>query len=117
MTVGISFKYESKKNAIIFRFEWEFTNENTSQIFADIKKLINEKWHSNTIFNMWGIEYINSRTAWWIADVFETIESYSWKIYVTNMNEFTQDSLELLGMFLFINKSETEEKALIELSK
>lgn len=117
MSSNISFKYESKKNVIIFRFDWEFTNDNTDQIFIEIKNLIKEKWHFNTIFNMSKIDYINSRTAWWIADIFETIEEYSWKIYITNMNEFTQDSLELLGMFLFINKSETEEKALIELSK
>lgn len=113
----ITFTYEKAQETTIFRFEWEFTNDNASSIFEEAKKILIGNWSKNAIFNMIKIEHINSRAAWWIADIYETIEDYSWKVYITNMNEFVKDSLELLWMFLFINHSDSEQNAIKELTK
>lgn len=110
--VDINFTNEVLDWIIIFRFSWEFTNDNTDLIFSKVKKIISKEEISNLIFNMQDVEIINSRWAWWIAWIYESIDSFGGKIYITNMNEYIEDALDLLGLFLFVWRAKDEKEAI-----
>lgn len=108
----INFKHENIDWILVFRFNWEFSNINSEWIFNKIKKIISKEKINKLVFNFEQVDTINSRWAWWIASIYEDIDSFWWKLYITNMNEYVEDVLDLLWMFLFIWKTNTEKEAL-----
>lgn len=110
--VNIGFTHEIKDWILIFKFNWEFSNENTEILFSKIRKIIKKEKIYKLIFDMEKVEFINSRWAWWIAGIFDELDIFWGKIYITNMNENIEDTLDLLGLFLFIWKAKTNKEAL-----
>lgn len=108
----INFNEEIRNSVMIFKFNWEFTNDNAIEIFDNTIKSILTNRIYNVIIDFWNIETINSRTAWWLAKIFEEIDKFWWVIYITNMNNFIEDTLDLLWMFFFLYRAEDNEKAL-----
>lgn len=113
---NISFSHELYDNCIVIKFDWEFTNENAISIFDDVSKIRADNKKGNIIFNMQNIDTINSRAAWWFARIYEESDTLWWTVYVSNMNVFIEDTLDLLWMFLFLEKSKTQELALEEIN-
>ncbi len=112
----INFTWVNKEWILIIQFDWEFTNENASKIFDEIKEYIRIEWKFKVIFDLAKIETINSRAAWWFARIFEYLDEFWWDLYVTNMNVFIEDTFDLLWMFLFIKKSKTTDSAIVDLN-
>ncbi|EKE27375.1 MAG: hypothetical protein ACD_3C00216G0003 [uncultured bacterium (gcode 4)] len=112
MTAHIDYTYSIKESVIIFKFNWEFTNENAWRIFDRVVADIMENGKFDVIINMKSVDTINSRVAWWFAWIYEKIDIFWWNVYVTNMNNFVDDTLDLLWMYLFLRKATTEEEAL-----
>lgn len=109
--IDINFKHEVQDWIVIFRFNWEFNNENTDSVFTKVKNIIAKEQISNLIFNLQWVEIINSRWAWWIAWIYESIDSFWGKLYMTNMNEYIEDALDLLWLFLFVWRAKNEKEA------
>jgi len=110
--INIDFTYNIIDWIIIFRFNWEFANNNTEDIFKRVKNIVLKEKIGNLVFNMSKVEFINSRWAWWIAGIFDDIDTLGWRIYITNMSESVEDTLDLLWLFLFIAKAKTEKEAI-----
>lgn len=110
----LKFEYKSiNENILLFSLSWEVTNDNVIDLFDDIDKIIFEKSIINIIFDFKDINSINSRVAGRIANLYEKLEWFWWNIITINMNDYVDDSLELLWMFLFISKSQNLEEAII----
>lgn len=110
--LNINFDYIKQDWTLVFKFIGEFSNENADTIFTKLKNIIAKEKIYNLVFNMSKVEFINSRWAWWIAGIFDDIDTLGWKIYITNMNESIEDTLDLLWLFLFISKAKTDKEAL-----
>lgn len=108
----VTYTHQIYEWMLIIKFDWEFTNENVPDLFEEVSKTIKEANIYNIIFDMQNIETINSRTAWWFARIYEETDVFWWIIYITNMNLFIDDTLDLLWMFLFLKKTKTNEEAI-----
>ncbi|EKE30336.1 MAG: hypothetical protein ACD_2C00005G0011 [uncultured bacterium (gcode 4)] len=113
----IDYTYVVKWPAIIVRFDWEFTNDVTGKIFDRLLADIMENWKFDIIVNMKMVDTINSRVAWWFAWIYEKIDIFWWSLYVTDMNNYVDDTLDLLWMYLFLQKADNEEEALKKLKE
>ena len=88
---------------IIFEFTWELDETNADKQFKSIYEQIGD-FTSNTkiIFNFKWLKYLNSKSIWYIADVFSNIEDMEWEMYITNCSEWVKDILELVWITTII---------------
>lgn len=96
MKTPIEIKKVDKKNGIfIFTFYGELDETNVNETF---KSLINEIWDfsNNIIFNFKWLEYINSKTIWYLANIYSGIDENQKKMYISNCNEWIKDTLDLV---------------------
>jgi anti-anti-sigma factor len=84
---------------LIFQFNWELDETNADKTFKAIYEQIWDfKPNTKIIFNLSELKYLNSKSIWYIADVFSNIEDVEWKMYITNCSEWVKDILELVGI-------------------
>ncbi len=101
----------------IFEFSWELDETNADKTFKTIYDDIGDFTWKNIIFNLSGLKYINSKSIWYIADVFSNIEDVNGKMYISNCSEWVKDILELVGITTIIPTVDTEAEALSAIKK
>jgi len=96
----------------IFEFSWELDETNADKTFKSIYNQIGEFEWKNIIFSMKELKYLNSKSIWYIADVFSNIEDAEGKMYICECSEWVEDILELVWITTIIPTVSTEEEAL-----
>lgn len=115
MNTSIDIKKRTIDNIDIFEFIWELDETNADKTFTAIYNAIWEWTGKKLIFNLSWLKYLNSKSIWYIADIFSNIEDNNWVMYLTNMTNEVKDTLELVGITTIISVLATEEDALNEL--
>jgi anti-anti-sigma factor len=98
---------------LVFEFNWELDETNADKTFNVIYEQI---WdfspNTKIIFNLAELKYLNSKSIWYIADIFSNIEDVEWKMYISNCSEWVQDILELVGITTIIPTVISVEEAI-----
>ena len=96
----------------IFEFSWELDETNADKTF---KTIYDDIWDFNwkkIIFNLSWLKYINSKSIWYIADVFSNIEDANWQMYISNCSEWVKDILDLVWITTIIPTVDKEKEAI-----
>lgn len=116
METLIEVNKKEQNGIMIFEFTWELDETNADKTF---KKVYDEIWDfswKKIIFNMLGLKYLNSKSIWYIADVFSNIEDNDWQMQISNCSEWVKDILELVGITTIVPTVETEKEAIEAMS-
>jgi len=116
METLIEIKKTEQDGILIFEFVGELDETNADKIFKDIYEQIGDFSDKKIIFNMAGLKYLNSKSIWYIADVFSNIEDNDWEMYISNCDEGVKDVLELVWITTIIPTVDTIAEALSELA-
>lgn len=101
----------------IFEFKGELDETNADKTF---KSLYDEIWDfswKKIIFSLEWLKYLNSKSIWYIADVFSNLEDNNWKMYISDCEEWVKDVLELVGITTIIPTVDTQAEAIEWISK
>lgn len=101
----------------IFDFKWELDETNADKTF---KSIYNEVWDFTSkkiIFSLEWLKYLNSKSIWYIADIFSNLEDNSWTMYICECDEWVKDVLELVGITTIIPTVDTLDEAIELISK
>jgi len=116
METFIEVNKKDEKWIIIFEFNWELDETNADKTFTKIYEDIWEFSWKKIIFNLGGLKYLNSKSIWYIADVYSNIEDNNWEMYISNCDEWVKDVLELVWITTIITTVDTVEEAIEALS-
>jgi len=100
---------------LIFEFSWELDETNADKTFTWI---YNEVWSfedKKIIFNLDNLKYLNSKSIWYIADIFSNLEENNGNMFICNCNEWVKDVLELVWITTIIPTVDTINQALEEI--
>ena len=103
-------------NAIIFEISWELDETNADKTFKSIYDEIWDFKGKNIVLNFSGLNYLNSKSIWYIADLFSNIEDVEWKMYISNCKDWVKDILELVGITTIVPTVEDEKEAINEIN-
>lgn len=96
METLIKINKTEEKWILIFEFSWELDETNADKTFKDIYEQVWDFKNKKIIFKMTGLKYLNSKSIWYIADVFSNIEENESQMYISNCTEWVKDILELV---------------------
>lgn len=118
MLTQLEVKKSSTNTGIkLFSFHGELDETNVDVTFPNI---INDIWDfsgARILFNLENLTYLNSKSIGYIADIAQRTEDGSGKFALCTLSAEVHDTLDLVGITSIIPVYETEEVALIELSK
>lgn len=112
METQMEIKKRDAANVIIFDFIGELDETNADSTFTSIYEQIWDFTDKNILFNLAGLKYLNSKSIWYIADVFSNIEENDGQMYISNCDEGVKDVLELVGITTIIPTVDAEAEAL-----
>lgn len=112
METLIEVKKKNQNNVLIFEFSWELDETNADKTFKNIYDQIGDFKNKKIIFNMKWLKYLNSKSIWYIADVYSNIEDNAWQMHISNCSDWVKDILELVGITTIIPTVDTEEEAI-----
>ncbi len=104
-------------NVMVFDFRGELDETNADNSFTKIYEQIGDFSDKKVLFNLAGLKYLNSKSIWYIADVFSNIEDKDGEMYISNCDEGVKDVLELVGITTIIPTVDTEKEALDAMAK
>ena len=116
METLIEVNKKDENGIITFDFKWELDETNADKTF---KYIYDEVWdftNKKIILSLNWLKYLNSKSIWYIADLFSNIDDNDWKMYISDCDEGVKDVLELVGITTIIPTVETEADAIKELS-
>ena len=102
---------------IIFEFNWELDETNADKTFTSIYKEVGDFTNKKIIFNLKWLKYLNSKSIWYIADIFSNVEDNDGLMYISDCDEGVKDVLELVGITTIIPTVDTEKEALEKINK
>jgi len=108
-------KLRKVDEVLVFDFIWELDETNADKTFTWVYDDIGDYNRKKIIFNLSGLKYLNSKSIWYIADVFSNLEENNGMMYITNCDEGVKDVLELVGITTIIPTLDTESEALAAL--
>jgi len=111
METLIEIKKKEWNGITVFEFHGELDETNADSTFSSIKNEIGEYEDKKVIFNMIGLRYLNSKSIWYIADIFWEIEDADWAMSISNCDEWVKDVLELVWITQIIDMYDTVEEA------
>ena len=117
MQTHINVKKKVAGDILIFEFHGELDETNVDNTFTIIKQEIASSGTKKLIFNFIGLMYLNSKSIGYIADIAQRTEDGNGKFAICELTNEVRDTLDLVGITNIIPVYETEEQALIELSK
>ena len=118
METLIEVNKKDENGIIIFEFNGELDETNADKTFKVIyDQLWNFTQSTKIILNLSGLKYLNSKSIWYIADIFQNIEDVGWKMYISNCNDGVKDILELVGITTIIPTVNTVSDAMSEMVK
>ncbi len=77
----------------VFKFEWELDETNADKTFDDLYKKIEETKTKKNIFDFKKLNYMNSKTIWYLVDIYSNIDEAEWEMYIRNCNGWIKDTL------------------------
>ena len=101
----------------VFSFHGELDETNVDTTFPGIISDISDFNKSRTLFNFGELSYLNSKSIGYIADIAQRTEDWEGKFGLCCLTNEVRDTLDLVGITNIIPVYETEDTALIELSK
>lgn len=101
----------------LFSFHGELDETNVDTTFPGIITDIGDFNKSRTLFNFAELSYLNSKSIGYIADIAQRTEDGDGKFALCCLTNEVRDTLDLVGITNIIPVYETEDTALIELSK
>ena len=116
METAIEINQKEEAGITIFEFAGELDETNADKTFTALYNDIGDFTDKKIIFNLHGLKYLNSKSIWYIADVFSNIEDNDGQMYISNCDEGVKDVLELVGITTIIPTVDTVEVAIQELS-
>lgn len=105
-------KLRKVDDVIVFDFIWELDETNADKTFTGVYEDIGDFAGKKIVFNLAALKYLNSKSIWYIADVFSNLEENNGKMYISNCDEGVKDVLELVGITTIIPTVESEEEAI-----
>jgi len=112
METQIEIKKREEGSILVFDFIWELDETNADTTFTSVYEQIGSFEDKKVLFNLAGLKYLNSKSIWYIADVFSNIEENDGEMYISNCDEGVKDVLELVGITTIIPTVDREEEAL-----
>ena len=100
----------------IFNISGELDETNADKTFTDIYKQIWDFKDKKIILNLSGLKYLNSKSIWYIADIFSNVEEADSQMYISNCDESVKDVLELVGITTIVPTVDTQEDAIKAMS-
>lgn len=118
MLTQLEVKKSSTNTGIhIFSFHGELDETNVDSTFPNIITDIGDFNKTRTLFNFKDLHYLNSKSIGYIADIAQRTEDGGGKFALAMLTDEVRDTLDLVGITNIIPVYETEDTALIELSK
>jgi len=93
METLINIKIENEDNIKTFILEWELDETNADKTFEILDKEIDKSKTQKNIFDFDKLSYINSKTIWYLVDIFSTIEEAWWEMFIKNCKWWIKDTL------------------------
>lgn len=87
---------------LIFEFSGELDETNADKTFTSLYSEIGEFAWKKIIFNLANLKYLNSKSIWYIADIYSNVEDNNWQMYISNCDEWVKDVLELVWITTII---------------
>lgn len=101
----------------IFTFNGELDETNVDSTFPSIIESIGDFSLARTLFNLEKLKYLNSKSIGYIADIAQRTEDGNGKFALCNLTPEVHDTLDLVGITSIIPVYNSQETALLELSK
>lgn len=118
MLTQLEVKKSSTNTGIrVFTFSGELDETNVDSTFPNIIADIGDFNKTRTLFNFEKLSYLNSKSIGYIADTAQRTEDGNGKFALCCLTSEVADTLDLVGITNIIPVYETEEIALVELSK
>lgn len=111
MNTPIDIKKKSVAWVIVFEFVGELDETNADKTFTAVYNAIWDFTSKKLVFNFSWLKYLNSKSIWYIADIFSNIEDGNGQMFLTNMTEEVKDTLELVWITTIITTLDTEAEA------
>jgi len=115
METLITVNKTEQEGILIFEFTWELDETNADKTFTDIYTSIWDFNEKKIILNLKWLRYLNSKSIWYIADIFSNIEDHNSKMYISNCDDWVRDVLDLVGITAIVTTVKTLEEAINEL--
>lgn len=97
---------------LIFEFSWELDETNADKTFTAMYAQIWDFSGKKIIFNLKNLKYLNSKSIWYIADIYSNVEENEGQMYISNCDEWVKDVLELVWITTIIPTVDTLAEAL-----
>lgn len=118
MLTSLEIKTASTNTGIkIFSFNGELDETNVDKTFPSIIEAIGDFNNSKTLFNFEQLKYLNSKSIGYIADIVQRAEDGNGKFSICCLTPEVHDTLDLVGLTSILPIYNSQETALIELSK
>ena len=100
----------------IFNISGELDETNADKTFTNMYKEIWDFTDKKILLDLSWLKYLNSKSIWYIADIFSNIEEADSQMYISNCSEWVKDVLELVGITTIIPTVDTKEEAIKAMS-
>ena len=101
---------------VIFNISGELDETNADKTFTGIYKEIGEFAGKKILLDLTWLRYLNSKSIWYIADIYSNVEENDSQMYISNCDEGVKDVLELVWITTIVPTVETKEEAIKEMS-
>jgi anti-anti-sigma regulatory factor len=102
----------------IFEIHWYLDETNAAQTFEKIHEAI---WDftkdTKLIFNFSWLNYLNSKSIWYTADIISHVDDNEWGVFISNCSDTVKDTLELVWITNMVTIVEDYKEAIEELNK
>lgn len=112
METLIEVNKKDENGIIIFEFTWELDETNADKTFKYIYEEVGDFNGKKIILNLKGLKYLNSKSIWYIADLFSNIDDNEGKMNISNCDEGVKDVLELVGITSIITTVDDQAEAM-----
>lgn len=116
METVIEVNKKDENDVTIFEFTGELDETNADKTFKSVWEQIGDFEGKKILFNLSGLKYLNSKSIWYIADIFWKIEDVDWEMHISNCTDGVKDILELVGITTIIPTVDTEKEAIEAMS-
>ena len=107
---------KEQNGILIFEFSGELDETNADKTFTGMYGEIGDFAGKKIIFNLANLKYLNSKSIWYIADIYSNIEESEGQMYISNCDEGVKDVLELVGITTIIPTVDTVTEAITAMS-
>ncbi len=116
METLIKVEKTEEKGILIFEFSGELDETNADKTFKNIYEQIGDFEDKKIIFKLTNLKYLNSKSIWYIADVFSNIEENDSQMYISNCTDWVKDILELVWITQIIPTVDDVSEAISAMS-